>query len=224
MANRSYLYSLSNQPTSYTDRPDSISGLSEWPYNIPLSYRILLSGNPKLCASLISDGFESDPPDNKTQIYAVSGDFEVGFLRLKKFIEIVRLLATEKSELLASMLGETIDFLEKHQDRYLLLETIELDCMDEDEETALRACVEAEISACRDAGAAVDVLPEDPRIAADILKGAAEKESAAPVGAFHGILFNDNFDSYENDTPMGLYWTDILYCELENKEEFNEFV
>ncbi|WP_299939803.1 hypothetical protein [uncultured Microbulbifer sp.] len=224
LANRSYLYSLSNQPISYTDRPESISGLSEWPYNVPLSYRILLSGNPKLCASLVSDGFESDSPDDKTQLYAISGDFEAGFIRFKKFIEVVRLLAAEKSAPLLSMLDETVDFLQQHQDRYLLLETIELDCMEEEEEAALRACVEAEVTACRDVGAAIDSLPGDPRMAADILQGAAEKEKAPPLNVFYRILFNDNFDCLDNDTPLGLYWSDVLYCELENKEEFDEFV
>jgi hypothetical protein len=45
MANRAYLYSLSNRPTSYTDRPETITGLSEWPYAIPFTYRVLLSGD-----------------------------------------------------------------------------------------------------------------------------------------------------------------------------------
>ena len=76
MANRAYLYSLSKPPTSYSDRPDTICGLSEWAYGVPFSYRVLMSGNPRACASLISDGLEDDPKDKKTKLYAISGDFQ----------------------------------------------------------------------------------------------------------------------------------------------------
>ncbi|WP_445365696.1 hypothetical protein ACJJJB_02700 [Microbulbifer sp. ANSA001] len=222
MANRSYLYSLSNQPKSYSDRPDTISGLSEWPYNIPFTYRVLMSGNPKLCASLVSDGFDNDSPDNKTQLYAISSDFETGFARLKKFIEVLRVIGKEIDGLQESMLNETLEFLEEHKDSYLLLETIELDCMDESEEAVLRGYVEGEISACREAGSAIDALPEDPEVAAGIVINAAKNKSEAAPSAFYGLQFNDKFDDIESEPPLGLYWSDILYYELENKEEFEE--
>ena len=70
MANRSYLYSLSNRPTSYADRPETISGLSEWPYDVPFIYRLLMSGDPQLCASLVSDGLDDDEPGSRTRLYA----------------------------------------------------------------------------------------------------------------------------------------------------------
>ncbi|BBM00184.1 hypothetical protein [Microbulbifer sp. GL-2] len=222
MANRSYLYSLSNQPKSYSDRPDTISGLSEWPYNIPFTYRVLMSGDPKLCASLVSDGFDDDSPDNKTQLYAISSDFAPGFARLKKFIEVLRVIGKEIPDLHDSMLDEILEFLEEHKDSYLLLETIELDCMDESEEAVLRGYVEGEISACREAGAAIDVLPEDPEVSADIIINAAKNKSEAAPNAFCGLEFNDKFDDIESELPLGLYWSDILYYELENKEEFEE--
>ncbi|MCO1336674.1 hypothetical protein MO867_20315 [Microbulbifer sp. OS29] len=220
MANRAYLYSLSNRPSTYADRPECLSGLSEWAYDVPFSYRVLMSGNPKLCASLISDGFEDDAPEDKTRLYAISSEFELGIARFKKFIEAVRPLAAETSKYLASMLDETLAFFEGNNPRYLLLETTELDCMYDNDEAVLRGAVESEIEACRKAGAAVDLLPEDPKIAADTLKGASEKESNSPLGAFHGLLFNDNFDDAENDLPLGLYWTDVLFYQLRNKIEF----
>lgn len=95
MANRSYLYSLSNRPTAYTDRPETISGVSEWNYDIPFMYRLLMSGDPQLCASLISDGLESDEGDEKVKLYAISGQFEPGFARVKRFFAIVRFLAEQ---------------------------------------------------------------------------------------------------------------------------------
>ncbi|WP_444914492.1 DUF7822 domain-containing protein [Microbulbifer sp. TRSA007] len=222
MANRSYLYSLSNQPKSYSDRPETISGLSEWPYSIPFTYRVLMSGNPNLCASLVSDGFEDDSPDDKTQLYAISSDFEAGFARLKKFVEVLRVISKDIMDLPDSMLNETLEFLQEHKDRHLLLETIELDCMDDSEESVLRGYVESEIIACREAGAAIDALPEDPKVSADIVKSAAENNSESALSPFYGLQFNDKFDNVESEPPVGLYWSDILYYDLESKKEFEE--
>lgn len=95
MANRSYLYSLSNRPTAYADRPETISGLSEWNYDIPFMYRLLMSGEPQLCASLISDGLDSDEGDEKVRLYAISGRFEPGFARVKRLIALMRFLAEQ---------------------------------------------------------------------------------------------------------------------------------
>ncbi|WP_432727161.1 hypothetical protein [Variovorax sp. W6] len=93
MANRSYLYSLGNRPSSYADRPETISGLSEWPYDVPFMFRVLMSGDPRLCASLVSDGFDTDEPGSKTRLHAISSSFDPGFGRVKRFIDIVRPLA-----------------------------------------------------------------------------------------------------------------------------------
>src|SRR5262249_8245236 len=148
VSNRAYLYSLSNRPKSYADRPETISGLSEWPYFVPFSYRLLMSGDPQLCSSLVSDGFESEPANKKTKLYGISSDFETGFARLQRFFAVLRPIAAVASPELTTWMNETITFLEAHRDRYLLLETIELDCMTEAGESALRACVEKEIENC----------------------------------------------------------------------------
>lgn len=214
MANRSYLYSLSNRPTSYADRPDTISGLSEWPYAVPFSFRVLLSGDPRLCSSLISDGFEDDDPDHKTPLHAISGEFDAGVARLKKFGAVARLVSSSAE--LRARLDETEAFLDQHRDRFLLLETIELDSMIETSPDALRACVEQEIDRCREVGAAIDALPDDPAAAA----AALEKRA----GAFHGLVLDDDFDNVRagrTDSPLGLsWWTDVLYFSLWNKAEF----
>ena len=213
MANRSYLYSLSNRPTAYDDRPETISGLSEWPYAVPFSFRVLLSGDPRRCASLISDGFDDDPPDQKTALYAISGDFEAGYARLRKFAAAVRTLGTTE---LNSALDETAAFLDRHRDEFLLLETVELDCMTEESGNGMRACVEREIEECRRVGAAIDALPDDPAAAGAIL--------AKSAGAFDGLVFDDGFDNTRDDRteyPLGLsYWTDVLYFSLWDKATF----
>jgi hypothetical protein len=213
MANRSYLYSLSNRPTSYDDRPDTISGLSEWAYAVPFSFRVLVSGDPQRCASLISDGFDDDPPEEKTALYAISGDFAAGFARLRKFAAAVRTLGTAE---LNTTLDQTEAFLDQHRDRFVLLETVEVDCMTEDSADGLRACVEREIEECGRVGAAIDALPDDPAAAGAILAKAA--------GAFEGLVFDDGFDNTRDDRteyPLGLsYWTDVLYFSLWDKATF----
>lgn len=90
MANRSYLYSLSNRPAAYADRPETIVGLSEWPYDVPFIYRLLMSGDPQPCASLVSDGMEDEEPGSKTRLYAISSVFEPGYARVRRFADIVR--------------------------------------------------------------------------------------------------------------------------------------
>ncbi len=223
MANRSYLYSISNRPESYEDRPETISGLSEWPYAVPFSYRVLTSGDPRLCASLVSDGFEDDPADRKTKLYAISGDFDTGHARLTTFCAALRVAGAGAAEL-QHAIDETLTFLDAHRDRYLLLETIELDTMVESAEDALRAAVEQEIELCREAGAAVDALPADPAEAGAVLAKAAKEKSGGPLAAFHGLVLDDGFDNTRDrrtENPIGLsWWTDVLYFALWNRAEF----
>jgi hypothetical protein len=223
MANRSYLYSLSNRPTSYSDRPETISGLSEWNYAVPFSYRALMSGEPQLCSSLVSDGFKNDPPDRRTRLYAISSDFELGYARLKKFFAIVRTLVGHGAPDLVHAIEETQIFLEAHRNRYMLLETIELDTMSVKTEQGLRACAERELTACLRAGAAIETLPADAREAGARLKAAAQQKSEAPLDAFYGLVLDDHFDSTRDDEthyPLGLSWSDVLYFKLWNREQF----
>ncbi|TDV57763.1 hypothetical protein [Actinophytocola oryzae] len=219
MANRSYLYSLGNRPRSYADRPETISGLSEWAYAVPFSYRVLMSGDPALCASLVSDGFEDDPPDRPTRLHAISGEFDAGHARLRKLLAAVR--AVTGSTALSVALDETERFLAEHRDRFLLLETIELDSMTEESGDGLRASVEREIDLCGRVGAAVDALPDDVTEAGAALAKAAASEPESP---FHGLVLDDDFDNVRGDrttNPLGVsWWTDVLYFELWNKAEF----
>lgn len=222
MANRAYLYSLSNQPTSYTDRPETISGLSEWAYAIPFSYRVLMSGNPCLCASLISDGFEQEPVGRKTKLYAISGEFEAGFVRLKRFFSILGPLAASSSPVLLEAMDETLAFLEENRDKYLLLETVELDTMTCESATELRPAVERELAECQKAGAAIDSLPADIAEAGTKLAEATRKKVGPPLDAFHGLRLDDNFDNVRRGTkyPLGLEWSEELYFDLWNRADF----
>lgn len=254
MANRSYLYSLSNRPAGYADRPETISGLAEWPYDVPFMFRLLMSGDPQLCGSLVSDGFDDDTPERKTRLHAISSGFDAGFERVKRFVAIVRRLAEAPPgpaaappsavrrlrqwfgggapaaqaapasyTRLIEALDETLAFLEAHRDSHLLLETIELDCMSENEESALRSLVEQEIARCRQAGAAVDALPADIGEAGRLLMAATAAQAAPPLDAFFGLRLDDDCDNLRDaktERPLGLVWSDVLYFDLMNRADF----
>lgn len=224
MANRSYLYALSNQPASFTDRPETIQGLSEWPYAVPLVYYILLSGEPQLSASLITnaeeDASEPDKPAIPTRYYALTGNFEAGFKRFRRFATVVRNAVGKRAAGLTEALSVATEFLSAHQDRYFLLETLELDCMEEGwEGDGQRQLASLHLERARAAGAAVDALSRFDLIAAAQLLGAAQagKRARAP---FRGLALSNEFDS-DPDHPMGMgYWDEILYYELWNRKDF----
>lgn len=234
MANRSYLYSLSNRPSSYADRPETIRGLAEWPYDVPLSFQVLMSGNPQLCASLVADGLEDEPEGAKSKLYAISAEFEPGYARLQKLATAVRLGTQGGAPALVQALDETLSFLEQHRDRYLLLETIELDMMMVEGAGPLRDSVERYLATCLQAGAAVDALPGDAALAGAALSEATRPRSgrpwyapwkkAPPLHPFSGILMTDDFDNVrgkKTERPLGLGgWSDVLYYELRNRARF----
>lgn len=97
LANRSYLYSLSNRPSAYEDRPAHIGGLAEWAYDVPFLFRLLMSADPQLCASLISKGLDGDEPGRETTLYAISASFEPGFARVCRLAALLQQMAAAAS-------------------------------------------------------------------------------------------------------------------------------
>ena len=55
MANRSYLYSSDVVPGYNETGKKELIGISEWDYDIPLVYKLLLTGAPRMCKSSIWD-------------------------------------------------------------------------------------------------------------------------------------------------------------------------
>lgn len=84
--------------------------------------------------------------------------------------------------------------------------------------------MEREITACRRAGAAIDVFPADVTEAGALLKTAARSKSEAPLDAFHRLHLDDDFDNVrddDTDCPLGLsWWSESLYFTLWNRAEF----
>lgn len=113
MANRSYLYSSNIIPGEDSTDVPTLTGLSEWNYDIPLVYRILLSAAPRLCRSSI---WEMDEP------IALIADYQQGVERLRAFLEP---LATPQTR---ERIQEAFDFLDApaSRNRYLVLECGEI--------------------------------------------------------------------------------------------------
>jgi hypothetical protein len=182
-----------------------------------------MSSNAQLCASLVSDGFDGEPANRKTKLHAISSEFDLGFSRLKQFFSVLRPLVVDTSPDLTTELDEAVTFLESHRDRYLLLETIELDCMMHEGEAALRGCVEAEINNCLSVGMAVDALSRNPTEAGKRLREATQRKLEPPLDGFYGLRLDDDYDNIRDDKteyPLGLEWTDVLYFQLWNRAQF----
>jgi hypothetical protein len=103
MANRSYLYSSNVMPG-----PDAkangrkLVGIAEWNYDIPIVFKLLLSGNPQTCPSSIWDN--PDP-------IALIGDYASGVKSLENFLSRIALPSA------SPLIAEALDFLSKPENR-----------------------------------------------------------------------------------------------------------
>lgn len=114
MANRSYLYSIDFMPEpNLSKKGKKITGISEWNYGIPIIYKILLSGQPQTCNSLIWDEPEG---------IALIGSYDQGLSNLKKFFTRIDLPEAQK------LIDEALGFLEHpdNKNKYFLLECGEI--------------------------------------------------------------------------------------------------
>jgi hypothetical protein len=127
MANRSYLYSIDFDSTIIERSDDhEVCGLSEWAYEIPLAYKILVSQDAKTSQSII---FGYDKP------IAIIGDFQKGREKLFLFLaELIKMDILDKEKL-----KEQIHYAEtylrdiKHENKYIILECGEIFAMDYEE-------------------------------------------------------------------------------------------
>jgi len=114
LANRSYLYSCNMVPGTDTGAvARKRIGLSEWNWETPLVFRLLLSGNPRVCRSTIWDLEEE---------IAIVGDYAQGVEKLRGFL--ARITLPEAQPLIA----EALTFLEDEANRqaWIVLESGEL--------------------------------------------------------------------------------------------------
>lgn len=115
MANRSYLYSISfDKTTEDRQENDKIVDLSEYSYNIPISYKILVSQDTKLSHSIIWD-YENP--------IAIQGNFQKGKQKLFLFLEKLKNENIFDSEELEKYITDTKTFIENNE-----LENVILEC------------------------------------------------------------------------------------------------
>ena len=114
MANRSYLYSTNVIPGPEAKANGrKLLGISEWNYDIPIVFKLLLSGNPKTCLSSIWDN---------TEEIALIGDYTSGVKNLERFLSRIEIPSAQ------TLITEAIEFLNKpeNQNQYFVLECGEI--------------------------------------------------------------------------------------------------
>lgn len=127
LANRSYLYSCNIVPGTETGAvARKRIGLSEWNWETPLVFRLLLSGNPRVCRSTIWDLEEE---------IAIVGDYAQGVEKLRAFL--ARITLPEAQPLIA----EALTFLEDEANRqaWIVLESGELYDMEDSDMAELNS-------------------------------------------------------------------------------------
>lgn len=133
MANRSYLYSVSEIPGTPGAAAPVIRPVSEWKWDIPMVHRVLMTGSPRLCPSVIWD-----PP-----LQAIVADYAQGVASLERFF--AALPQTEKVRAdAAAALAALRD--PAQQGAYFLLEVfeiLEMGLIGDDEESRLAELAEA---------------------------------------------------------------------------------
>ncbi|MGJ7524749.1 DUF6891 domain-containing protein [Variovorax sp. GB1P17] len=197
MANRSYLFSIDKVPSQYSDRPDRIVGLSEWAYDIPLAYLLLISEGTRACASLSfrpnDEGAASDPP------LALIGDAKGGLARLMRFLDLLATTsnAAGNAEFLAAR-EQAKAFLASRELGYYFLETAEIDSMSD---RPFRSSIDESLANVRHYAQLVDGLtPQN------------IEQAIAPDGPLAGVLSErGKFEERELPTLGIGFWSEVLY-------------
>jgi hypothetical protein len=178
MANRSVLYAMDRVPSNRSDPPGKATGLSEWGYDIPLSYRLLVSGQPRVCALVgVLYGDTDDPP------LALAGEADGGHSRLCRFLDLLAATpeASGDAEFLSNC-AETKAFLASHQLGYYYLDTSEIDCLSS--AGSYRASVEQTLQEIVELAALVDQLSPS-----------TIEQAIAPGGPLEGVLLKERGSS-----------------------------
>ena len=121
MANRSYLFASDVVPApGISPNEHRAIGISEWNYDIPIVFKLLLSASPQPCPSLVWPTAGS---------VALVGDYAEGLARLKAFLGRI-----ERADALP-LIEEGLEFLNRETSRrkYLVLECAEIFSMDRED-------------------------------------------------------------------------------------------
>ncbi|WP_442680041.1 DUF7822 domain-containing protein [Sphingomonas sp. ASY06-1R] len=171
MANRAYLFATDIVPGS---APADTIGLSEWPYAIPLSYAILVSGETAQCPSTIWE-----------DAMAFVGDYDAGLARLKSFLGKVQAPAAQP------LIEETLAFLgsDANRRKYILLEVQEVFEMDDDPDAQVAAFADGLETLDDDIAAELAALPSgSPTAAPGLFTRLFGQKSAASSPTDAGVV------------------------------------
>ncbi len=144
MANRSYLYSANTLPESPEwSAQKALHGISEYKYDIPLVFKILLTGNPAAYRSSIWETAEK---------IAIAGDYSRGLANLTKYLNRISDPAARP------LVDEAIQFLSAptHSRKRFILECGEIFDLTEGSLTEKNSALLAEI---QEISANIDYLP-----------------------------------------------------------------
>ena len=114
MANRSYLYSCNVIPgPDAVEQGRKLVGISEYRFDIPIVFKLLLSGSPRTCPSSIWDCDDD---------IALLGDYGAGLSRLEAFLAQIKTPAAQP------LIEEALAFLRnpENQSTYFVLECGEI--------------------------------------------------------------------------------------------------
>jgi hypothetical protein len=197
MANRSYLYSSNFVTSPDTNEADRrMTGISEWNYDIPIAFKILLSGAPMKCRSSIWEVPEE---------IAIVGDYDQGLDRLLHFLDRIPLPE------IIPLKEEARQFLthDANKNRYFVLECGEIFEMDDAPPTEQNDRLLAEIRNIEPLieSALADLLPSQASTAkaSGFLSRLLDRKPPAPerkgsAGAVHSLGLGN--------------WSSILYFDL----------
>ena len=193
MANRSYLYTTDHLPGSpeWARRKD-LRSVGEFRYDIPLAFRILLSGNP---AAVRSSIWESPDP------LAIAGDARTGVERLMAYLDFL-------PEQAGPLVAETRAFFGKPENvrRYFVLECGEIFDLAPGDLAEKNRALLAEITAITDDVSGLDI-PQSapgPSLVRKLLAKALKLAPADPLEPWYAIGLGS--------------WSNILYYEFSPEE------
>lgn len=217
MANRTYLYGISDYSPKKIVYPEVVFGLGDQPYAIPFLFSLLVSGNPQCISSLI---FSPEDDDDEQLIPAIIGDGNIGYARFQKIAGLMKQLARNVNPFMMEDFEEAQEHLSQKHVQYYLLETYEIDVLQKTDDFTIVELVEMECEICRQIGAAVDNL-KGPKFW-QRRKLLEAMRSNIPKARLNHLTLSDTFDHINRgDAMLGLAGLSEPPCYMPyTREEF----
>lgn len=201
MSHRACLYACNMPPTGEKSKDFKVTGIAEHKSEVPFVFKLMVSGNARLCPSTIWSGGED---------VAIVGDFEIGAERLVQF------LARIDGEKTHALVQETLDYLDglRGDAKFVLLEPAEvlIEGDDDDKDRKRLAALLAEIQRLED--------PKTYEREVARVNGAPDRKPGFLDRLFG---FSVRTDPVEEMYDLGLgAWDEVLYFDPNEEEEWDE--